>query len=128
MRNRKPLPHARLRAAIFWILIATWPVFRVAEHLWHPDWYADAEDIAASLTVLAFLLGKVLWHDTQRKVCRRLEEVEQRVHGYDEALTQFCPEPVSPSLAVVRDDTSATKARPSRRAARGAFARRGSPR
>ncbi len=87
----RDLPHRRVRAAIFWILIATWPVFRVAEHLWQPDWYGDAEDVAASLTVLAFLLGKVLWQDTQRKVCRRLEQVERKIEGYDEAWDLLAP-------------------------------------
>src|SRR5258706_515410 len=44
MTDREALPHARVRLAIFWILILTWPALRVIGHLWQPgDWYADAE-------------------------------------------------------------------------------------
>ncbi len=132
MRDRNAFPHARVRVAIFWILILTWPALRVIGHLWRPgNWYADAEDTGAALTLLAFLLGKLLFQDTQRKVCERLDQVEQRVHGYDEALSQFSPEPVRlrrPSLGVVRDGTSAARAQPWRSAARGASSRRGFPR
>jgi len=91
MRDRNALPHAGVRAGIFWVLILTWPAFRVVEQLWHPGWYADAEDIGAALTLLAFLLGKFLFQDTQRKVVERLDHLERKVEGYDEAWDLLAP-------------------------------------
>jgi hypothetical protein len=77
MRETTGLPHERIRHAIFWILISTWPVFRIVEMIWHPPWYDRAEDVAASLTFLAFLLGRWLYLDTQKKVCERLDDIER---------------------------------------------------
>jgi len=97
LKDRNPLPHNRVRLAIFWILILTWPTFRVTEHFWQPGWYTDAEDVAAALTVMAFLLGKLLFYDTQRAVCERLEQVERKVEGYDEAWDLLAPLDDGPS-------------------------------
>src|SRR5258706_5080561 len=91
MTDREALPHDRVRLAICWILILTWPAFRIAEQMWHPSWYDDAEDVAAALTAMAFLLGKFLYQNTQRKVCERLEQVERKVEGYDEAWDLLAP-------------------------------------
>ena len=92
MRDRNAFPHARVRVAIFWVLILTWPALRVIAHLWHPgDWWADAEDTGAALSLLAFLLGKLLFQDTQRAVCQRLDQVERKVEGYDEAWDLLAP-------------------------------------
>src|SRR5262245_27794983 len=77
MTNRDGLPHEWARLTIFWILILAWPVMRVTETIWRPEWYDDVENAAAALVFLAFLLGKVLYFNTQKAVVQRLNEIER---------------------------------------------------
>jgi hypothetical protein len=91
MTEPKAFPHARVRSAIFWILILTWPAVRIIAHVWHPEWVSDVADVGAGVTVLAFLLAKFQFGDVQRAAWQRLDRVEQKVDGYDEAWDLLAP-------------------------------------
>jgi hypothetical protein len=77
MGDRDGLPNERVRLTIFWVLILTWPAMRVASHIWHPGWLAKVEDAGAATLLVAFVLGKWLYFNTQRRVCERLDEIER---------------------------------------------------
>src|SRR5258706_6705883 len=91
MHDLGKLPHPKTRAAIFWILFLAWPAMRVTRHVWGPEWLSLAEDAGAVLTALAVLTGKYMFQNTQRDVCERLNGVERKVEGYDEAWELLAP-------------------------------------
>jgi hypothetical protein len=115
VRDDYDLPSQRLRSAIFWVLFLTWPGLRVVDHLWHPAWMDDVSDTAALMTALAFLLGKMLYQNTQKELGWRLRRVESRVMGAESLAPFFnngrITSPVKPVLQAVRDDSRGARPR-----------------
>lgn len=103
MRDLSGLPHAKMRAAIFWILFLSWPAMRVTRHVCHPQWLGTMEDIGAIVTATAWLYGKLLFQDAQRETTERLNELGERIDGWARSLNRLQPGliPPRPRLAAV---------------------------
>jgi len=104
LRDRSTLPHARLRAAIFWILFLLWPSQRVVCHIWQPRWISHAADIGAAITALAFLLGKFLFQDTQKELSQRTSQLETLLGQVRDGLASVGVTRREPGLKLIRRD------------------------
>jgi hypothetical protein len=112
MRDPSELPHHKLRLACFWVLFLVPAGMRVIDHVWHPVWYEQLDDVAAVMLSAAFLIGKVLYQETQREQSWRLARVERRVCGAESVAPFFSDEgrvipPVPPRLQAVPGDSGA---------------------
>ena len=92
MRDPSELPHHKLRLACFWVLFLVPISMRVIDHIWHPVWYEQVDDVAAVMLSAAFLIGKVLYQETQREQSWRLARVEKRVCGAESVAPFFSDE------------------------------------
>ena len=88
-------PFARLGSVIFAYTACGWLAFRLIRHLWHPGWYGPVGDIAAAVSFMAALTDRILRRWAELSASGRLAHVENRIRGYDAAMAQFFPDPVT---------------------------------
>jgi hypothetical protein len=118
--DRNAFPHAKLRAAIFWIVFVMWPPLIAIGQEWHPWWWWYIADVGATATSTLFLVGKMAFQDTQKEFGWRLRRVESRVMGAESVAPFFAEDgriraPVKPppGLRVVQDDSGGASPPPS---------------
>lgn len=136
MRDPSELPHPKLRTACFWVLFAAWPAFWTLFDLWLARrgrleidgfsgsvlaGFAFCGSLLAVVTSLAYLIGKLLFQETQREQSWRLARVEKRITGAESVAVffdedgRFSPPDRRPPLAVVPDGSGAATSRWNRR-------------